>query len=66
MRVAVLVVHDPSSAEVLGFVVQYGVVLFLHVGRQPLPNVPGRSASWFRGKRGNLGFATISREDAGG
>ena len=35
VRVAVLVVHEPSSDEVLGFVVQYGVVLFLHTGRQP-------------------------------
>jgi hypothetical protein len=35
VRVAVLVVHEPSRFDVLGFVVQYGVVLFLHVGLQP-------------------------------
>jgi hypothetical protein len=35
VRAAVLVEQAPSSAEVLVFDVQYGVVLFLHVGLQP-------------------------------
>lgn len=40
MRVAVLVVHEPSRFDVLGFVVQYGVVVFLHVGLHPVPERP--------------------------
>lgn len=34
----------------------------LHVPKQPLPVVPGTSSSWFRGKRGHLGFAKIAPE----
>lgn len=33
-----------------------------HVSRQVLPVVPAPSAAWFRGKRGNLGFASITPE----
>lgn len=34
----------------------------LHVARQPLQVIPAPSAGWFRGKRGNLGFVSITSE----
>jgi len=33
----------------------------VYVAKQPVPTVPAPSASWFRGKRGNLGFVSIVR-----
>lgn len=33
----------------------------VHVPQQPLPVLPGPSSSWFRGKRGHLPFARITR-----
>lgn len=35
-----------------------------HVARQALPVVPAPSAGWFRGKRGNLGFVSITPDSS--